>query len=140
MSEQPSWRWCRKCEGLFFSGHPSQGVCPADIGPHDSSESGPYVVDLGDSAIVGQNQWRWCSACEGLFFAGGGTLGRCPAGGRTLPVAAGTTSCIKSLPGPPRRAVGAGVATAKGCTSAGGLVGFALPVPSTVLRDRATTY
>jgi len=39
------------------------------------------VVDLDDSAILGQNQWRWCSACEVLFFAGGGTLGRCPAGG-----------------------------------------------------------
>src|SRR5262249_18437714 len=81
MSGQPGWRWCRKCEGLFFAGNPSQGVCAADIGRHDPSESGSYVVDLGDSALPGQNQWRWCSACEVLYFAGGESLGICPAGG-----------------------------------------------------------
>jgi hypothetical protein len=81
MSGQTGWRWCRKCEGLFFAGNPSQGVCAADIGPHDPNESGAYVIDLSDSAVVGQNLWRWCSTCQGLFFVGGGTLGRCPAGG-----------------------------------------------------------
>jgi hypothetical protein len=38
---QGLWRWCQKCQGLFFSAHPS--VCPAG-GAHDGSASGQYGV------------------------------------------------------------------------------------------------
>jgi hypothetical protein len=31
---QNSWRWCHKCEGFFFAGHPSiAGVVPVDHQP-----------------------------------------------------------------------------------------------------------
>lgn len=35
------WRWCRRCEGMFFRSVGVFGVCPAG-GRHDSSESGVY--------------------------------------------------------------------------------------------------
>lgn len=81
MNGQTDWRWCRKCEALFFSGTSSQGICAADIGPHDRSASGAYVVDLDDSAVPGQHLWRRCTACQSLYFGGGESLGSCPAGG-----------------------------------------------------------
>lgn len=43
-SAQRGWRWCNKCQGLFFSGN-GVGSCPAGDG-HDSSGSGLYVVSI----------------------------------------------------------------------------------------------
>jgi len=37
---QENWRWCNKCQGLFFAGN-SRGVCPAG-GNHNSDGSGNY--------------------------------------------------------------------------------------------------
>jgi len=45
-SQQRGWRWCSKCQGLFYAGN-NAGVCPAGDG-HDGSGSGSYVVTLGD--------------------------------------------------------------------------------------------
>jgi len=74
---QINWRWCRKCQGLFFGGF--AGVCPAGL-THDMSGSGDY--ELQDQAgDPGQHNWRWCHKCSGLFFAGNPTTGWCPAGG-----------------------------------------------------------
>ena len=28
-SVDDNWRWCNKCEGLFYGGHATHGVCPA---------------------------------------------------------------------------------------------------------------
>jgi hypothetical protein len=87
MSEQPDWRWCRKCQGLFFAGNPDQGVCPADQHAHDPSQSGYYAVFFDDVSLPTQRGWlptqrgwRWCRKCQGLFFAGGATQGVCPVG------------------------------------------------------------
>jgi hypothetical protein len=82
-AQQGDWRWCHKCEGLFFAGHPSKGRCPADRGSHDASQSGHYAVllDDGKGNERAQNSWRWCHKCEGLFFAGHPSKGRCPADG-----------------------------------------------------------
>lgn len=75
---QKQWSWCRKCQGLFFLGHPSKGVCPHG-GEHDSTGSGQYVVyDEGDGRRNAQSGWRWCHKCEGMVFSGRGA-GRCPA-------------------------------------------------------------
>jgi hypothetical protein len=38
---QANWRWCKNCEGLFFAGHASKGVCPAG-GEHTLDGSGNY--------------------------------------------------------------------------------------------------
>jgi hypothetical protein len=78
--QQGSWRWCQKCQGLFFAGNPSLGVCPADHQPHDGSQSGHYAIVFDDGAsLVGQTNWRWCHKCQGLFFAGNPSQGVCPA-------------------------------------------------------------
>jgi hypothetical protein len=39
---QDQWRWCNKCEGLWFAGH-ATGVCPAG-GGHVSVGSANYVL------------------------------------------------------------------------------------------------
>jgi hypothetical protein len=78
-AEQAGWRWCRKCQGMFFAGNPSKGVCPADSQPHDSSQSGRYAAIFGDNAPGRQGGWRWCRKCQGMFFAGNPSKGVCPA-------------------------------------------------------------
>jgi len=42
-STQPNWRWCQKCEGLFFAGHAKKGRCPAG-GEHTTEGSANYEV------------------------------------------------------------------------------------------------
>lgn len=78
LSGQDQWRWCRRCQGLFFSGGGSRGLCPSG-GGHDSTGSGNYV--LSDGTGSGQQAWRWCWKCQGLFFTGNGWAGLCPEGG-----------------------------------------------------------
>jgi hypothetical protein len=39
---QDNWRWCQKCEGLFFAGHGTHGKCPADGQAHSLQGSGNY--------------------------------------------------------------------------------------------------
>jgi hypothetical protein len=86
---QDGWRWCFKCQGLFFSSNPTQGICPADGQSHDARQSGKYLVNLGETQLGGsdnvgpgpgqQGDWRWCHKCQGMFFAGGPSQGVCPA-------------------------------------------------------------
>jgi hypothetical protein len=80
MARQNEWRWCSKCEGFFFSGNPTQGVCPSG-GAHDATQSGHYVALFGDVVPGAQDAWRWCQKCQGMFFAGNNTAGVCAAGG-----------------------------------------------------------
>jgi hypothetical protein len=75
---QANWRWCNKCQGLFFAGNPTTGYCPAG-GGHDFGGSGNYALAIAPGP--GQDNWRWCNKCQGLFFAGNPTTGSCPAGG-----------------------------------------------------------
>ena len=80
---QIDWRWCQKCQGLFFSnGQPGAGRCPAG-GQHEKGTSGNYTLAHNQVGFVGQQDWRWCHKCHGLFFSGGqSTAGRCSAGGQ----------------------------------------------------------
>ncbi|HUF75111.1 MAG TPA: hypothetical protein VMM35_02485, partial [Longimicrobiales bacterium] len=43
---QQNWRWCQMCEGLFFAGNNSLGVCPANPHGHDGSRSGNYFLPM----------------------------------------------------------------------------------------------
>lgn len=72
MSTQNGWRWCRNCQGLFFAGGGTQGVC-FGLNPHDGSASAHYLMEFGDGDASSQPQggWRWCSICQGMHFAGG---------------------------------------------------------------------
>ena len=44
LSLQKGWRWCRKCEGLFFIGNFFKWRCPAE-GLHDHNGSGFYQLN-----------------------------------------------------------------------------------------------
>jgi hypothetical protein len=48
MPNQLSWRWCHKCQGLFYADFnmgPHKGGCPAG-GPHDDNPSAPYSMPV----------------------------------------------------------------------------------------------
>ena len=76
---QDRWLWCRKCEGLWFSGNATAGACPAG-GGHERAGSSNYRVFQADVPGA-QRDWRWCSKCQGLWFAGNSSEGTCPARG-----------------------------------------------------------
>jgi hypothetical protein len=85
---QDNWRWCDKCQGLWFAGH-ERGSCPGSGllgGGHSYDGSGNYSLESQSSFSNGQRGWRWCNKCEGMYFAanlladGSPNHGRCPAG------------------------------------------------------------
>ena len=75
---QEGWRWCVRCEGMFFAAA-GKRVCPAG-GIHDGGGSGHYHVMFNSSFPYGQNGWRYCKKCGGLHYGGFGP-GVCAAGG-----------------------------------------------------------
>ncbi len=76
-NDQNNWRWCHKCQGMYFAGH-NAGVCPAG-GTHDHTGSGNYRISHDLTVPYGQTNWRWCHKCQGMYFAGN-SAGVCPAG------------------------------------------------------------
>ncbi|HUR22562.1 MAG TPA: M36 family metallopeptidase [Acidimicrobiales bacterium] len=78
LNGQKNWRWCHKCQGLFFAGNPGS-KCPAG-GAHENVGSGDYGLALNSPGFPGQHNWRWCHKCQGLYFAGN-PGSHCPAGG-----------------------------------------------------------
>jgi hypothetical protein len=81
---QDNWRWCNKCQGLWFNGNPSKGPCPKDGKNHSDSGSSNYTLTANEIALLKtlQTNWRWCDKCQGLWFAGNApSMGACPAGG-----------------------------------------------------------
>jgi hypothetical protein len=79
-NDQNNWRWCHKCQGMYFAGNPTQGVCPAG-GAHDHTGSGNYRIPQNLTIYYGLSNWRWCHKCQGMYFAGSPTQGVCPGGG-----------------------------------------------------------
>jgi len=75
---QEGWRFCRKCQAMFFDGYPGKGVCPAG-GAH-AAEGFNFVLPH-DVAGGGQRDWRYCAKCYAMFFDGYPSKGVCPAGG-----------------------------------------------------------
>jgi hypothetical protein len=89
---QSDWRWCSKCQGLFFGGNPGS-KCPAG-GAHTKVGSGNYLLVNNSASYPGQSDWRWCSKCQGLFF-GGNPGSKCPAGGAHTKVGSGNYSLLR---------------------------------------------
>lgn len=83
---QRNWRWCSKCQGMWFGGNPA-GPCPAG-GNHIKTGSGNYSLVTNATSAPGQANWRWCSKCQGLWF-GGNPPGPCPAGGNHIKTGSG---------------------------------------------------
>jgi TIR domain len=76
---QPDWRFCEKCQSMFFDGYPTKGVCPAG-GAH-SAQGFNFVLPHDVASSLGQPDWRFCQKCQSMFFDGYPTKGVCPAGG-----------------------------------------------------------
>lgn len=79
---QDKWRWCFRCEGLFFHGNQSDGVCPAG-GPHRTKGSGEYLIQFASTPKVnvlngGVAEFLWCAKCEGMYANFGSNFGTCP--------------------------------------------------------------
>jgi len=74
---QHGWRWCSKCQGLFYGPATAQSHCPA-IGAHDGSSSGDYSIVQNDNSSPGQHAWKWCNKCQGLFYGPRMSESRCP--------------------------------------------------------------
>ena len=88
---QGDWRWCQRCQGLFFGGNPGS-VCPAG-GAHDGSLSSNYSIPQFMPPSRAQDNWRWCHKCQGMYFAGlPGPV--CPAGGPHENVGSGDYSMM----------------------------------------------
>jgi hypothetical protein len=83
-SMQGDWRFCDKCNALFYNGFDGYGRCPAGGGhnpqgynfflPHGS------LTDLPENPRA-QVNWRYCDKCFGMFWDGIPDKGRCPVGG-----------------------------------------------------------
>lgn len=90
------WRWCGKCEGLFFGANVASSHCPAG-GGHILKGSGNYVLTQNDDSAPGQDNWRWCNKCQGLWFAGHGPArpAPCPAGGGHVKIGSGNYKLVQ---------------------------------------------
>ncbi len=99
LGTQADWRWCSKCQGLFYSGgQASNGSCPAG-GKHEKTSSGNYSLAHNSPEFPGQPDWRWCSKCQGLFFSGGqASNGSCPAWGKHEKTSSGNYTLAHNTP------------------------------------------
>lgn len=108
---QRNWRWCSKCQGLWFGGN-AGSKCPAG-GAHIKTGSGNYSLVHNATNVPGQANWRWCSKCQGLWFAGNSTQGKCPAGGSHIKIGSGNYTLAHQT--------GAGQANWRWCNKCQGL-------------------
>jgi hypothetical protein len=75
-SGQHRWRWCAKCQGMWFEDGWAS-ICPADGNAHSLSGSGNYSIAVDPQDV--QRNWRRCSRCQSLYLAANGP-GVCQAG------------------------------------------------------------
>ncbi len=79
---QSQWRFCNKCEVMFFNGFPTKGNCPAG-GAHNAQGYNfilPHGNQLTETAKA-QVNWRYCGKCFSMFWDGSPDKGKCSAGG-----------------------------------------------------------
>jgi murein DD-endopeptidase MepM/ murein hydrolase activator NlpD len=74
---QEQWKWCSKCQGLFYSKH-SPSNCPAGSGGHTGGGNYSLEHDIGPD-YNRQDDWYRCTKCQILFY-GGNPGSVCPAG------------------------------------------------------------
>ncbi|MET9913485.1 hypothetical protein ABZZ74_43165 [Streptomyces sp. NPDC006476] len=80
MGMQLDWRFCQKCNVMFFDGFPDKGSCAAE-GPHVASG---FVFALPHDippAPKSQAAWRYCAKCHAMFYDGFPQKGACPTDG-----------------------------------------------------------
>jgi len=80
MDQQGEWRFCQKCDAMFFNGNPSKGTCAAG-GGHDAAGFNFTLPHDGAETTTDQGSWRFCDKCNAMFFDGFPAKGVCAAGG-----------------------------------------------------------
>ncbi len=80
MPDQSEWRFCHKCNAMFFNGFPTKGHCSAG-GVHDAAGF-TFVLphDIPETPKA-QSSWRFCQKCFAMYFDGFPTKGHCASGG-----------------------------------------------------------
>jgi hypothetical protein len=67
---QSNWKWCSKCQAMFYPGVVSSAPCAAG-GQHFQPDKRDYSLALNTSAgTPSQDNWRWCKKCQSLNYAG----------------------------------------------------------------------
>ncbi len=76
-NRQNKWRWCNKCQGLYYAG---LGACKGDDIHRLLGNDFAPIHDLAGAA--GQAGWRFCRKCYAMAFNDASRRpGACPAGG-----------------------------------------------------------
>ena len=81
---QRNWRFCHKCNTLFFDGDKNKGTCPAG-GAHEAKGFNFDFALCCEETPTKQANWRRCLRCQGLFFNGFKKKGPCSTGGNHQP-------------------------------------------------------
>lgn len=77
---QRDWRFCRKCQTLYFNEFPNKGLCAAG-GAHEAAGFNFELPHDQAERPDAQANWRFCRKCQSMFFNGYPNKGRCTAGG-----------------------------------------------------------
>lgn len=77
------FRWCSRCQSLWFTGGGNNGHCPVFHlwdHSHYRDGSGAYVLRRDVEPAAGEAGWHWCKNCKAVWFLGHGErgAGRCP--------------------------------------------------------------
>lgn len=80
MPVQTEWRFCHKCNAMFFDGFPTKGMCPAGGGHTAAGFVFKLPYDTPPTA-TDQDLWRFCHKCNVMFYDGFPAKGTCPGGG-----------------------------------------------------------
>ena len=81
-NHQSQWRYCDKCESLFYNGFPTKGSCP--VGGGHNAQGYDFTLPHGNQLLENgkaQANWRYCGKCFSMFFDGFPDKGKCSAGG-----------------------------------------------------------
>jgi hypothetical protein len=82
---QRGWRYCGKCNGLFYGGFGTFGLCAAGgqhTGSPDNGTSLDYMMIYGFPAGTNrQTGWSFCIKCRNIAYSNGGP-GICAHSGR----------------------------------------------------------
>jgi hypothetical protein len=78
MPAQRPWRFCIKCNAMFFDGSNNKGACPGGGGHNAEGVVFALPHDVPETATA-QARWRFCRSCFVMFFDSDGPSGFCQA-------------------------------------------------------------
>lgn len=80
---ETNWRFCHKCNTLFYDGRRDKGRCSAGSGHEPAGFNFQMLIGgVGEEVPPGQTYWRRCKKCYAMYYGGfRDKYGNCPAGG-----------------------------------------------------------